>query len=444
MSLADELNKLNEENEQRDNEQVDYPSSHLKNRPLAVDRRNPTLHVRILPAVSPTANTWEPYRELWVTNDKGKKFQYILDPDTNSETDPLMQAVNRWSKVTIGVDSQGNKKSGLYKLDSKYGSYPALRYYLNVVPLEVYKDDKGIAKYREKKDNNGNLDVCLLSINNTLLNLLATQLRDEMLNPNTINQKYIPALKKRGYNFTDDDLANSFISSVFAYPVTFTYVKQEKSVIRNLAVDSSSAHMLMPLPNDWQSQAEDLAYQTTPSYKYNSHWVGSLINKYDSELGLSHVEAPKQDPFPEKKVQATAPTVAQPTKDSTVAVGTPNATSKIEYGTEGVYQVGSIFRDDDDDNDTPKSNTSNDNVVDATFPNLDDLASNTSDSVAKENPTSKVDNEPKVESKPKETATTEPVATSTNDSKAEDSKEKDDVDDLIKSLGLDNDDELLK
>lgn len=422
MSLADELNKLNEENEQRDNEQVDYPSSHLKNRPLAVDRRNPTLHVRILPAVSSTANTWEPYRELWVTNDKGKKFQYILDPDTNSETDPLMQAVNRWSKVTIGVDNQGNKKNGLYKLDSKYGSYPALRYYLNVVPLEVYKDDKGIAKYREKKDSNGNLDVCLLSINNTLLNLLATQLRDEMLNPNTINQKYIPALKKRGYNFTDDDLANSFISSVFAYPVTFTYVKQEKSVIRNLAVDSSSAHMLMPLPNDWQSQAEDLAYQTTPSYKYNSRWVGSLINKYDSELGLSHVEAPKQDPFPDKKIQPTTQTTdfsktsSQPTQPNQQVVGVS----------------------------TPKSNTSNDNVVDETFPNLDDLIPDTTDSVAKENPTPKVDNEPKVESKPKETATTEHVAISTNDSKAEDSKEADDVNNLLDTLGLDSDDELLK
>lgn len=360
MSLADELNKVNQTNKALEDSkvEVDYPSKHLHNYPINFGKKNPTLHVRILPQINPQAPTWAGFRELWVRDESNNSFRsYTLEEDRDSQTDPLMMAVNRWSKVTIGTDNKGNKRNGLYKLDSKYGSYPALKYYVNVVPLDIYTDSQGIPRYKERYTKDGKLDVYMLALSFGLLSSLSTHLQDPMLNPNLIHKQELQQYISKGYKFNGNDLkVQSFISEAFAYPVTLTYTKPANSTAtRSLSVDSSDAHILAPLPLGWQSQAEDLVYQTTPSYKYNEHWVSVLINKIDAELGLtSHVEAPKQatDPFPEKKVQATTPT-SQPNTNSTVKGGVPNTINGVEYGTDDVYQVGTILPDFSDD-DTSK------------------------------------------------------------------------------------------
>jgi hypothetical protein len=364
MTLFDELNKLNEENSNsgQSENSVDYPSSHLHHYPLQVGKKTPQLHVRILPALK-DKHTWVPFRELWV-KEGDKRRSYCLDANTRSEVDPLMQAVNRWDSVkfTRQNGDKAEEVSGLYKLDSKYGSYPSLRYYINVVPLEVVKDSNGVSKYKEKLTADGKLDVYMLSLNRTLLNLLATQLQDEMLNPNNIHLDIVNKLKAKGYSFTDDELANSFISDVFAYPVTLRYSSDGKTVTRTLTVDSSDAHMLSPLPRNWEEQAEDLEYQATPSYKYNEHWVNVLIDRIDSELGLtSHIEAPKQpvtrqqDPFPDKAVQVNSVNNKQSETQS-------NDTGSVVKNT--FPDIDSLLTDDNTNEPTNNSSSDSDELED--------------------------------------------------------------------------------
>ena len=83
MSLADEIkNYENAEQARGSNEDVDYPSSHLKGQILSVRKKNPKVTVRILPAVSPDKPTWAAFRTLWVTDANGKSHSYVCSEDT--------------------------------------------------------------------------------------------------------------------------------------------------------------------------------------------------------------------------------------------------------------------------------------------------------------------------------------------------------------------------
>lgn len=364
MSLADELNKINKENDTNNFEQTDYPSSHLKQNIIYVSKKNPQVTVRILPSVSKDAPTWAGFRQLWVS-ENGNNHSYIASEDTKDANDPLIQALNRWGKAKFQyVDDKGQtqSKSGLWKVDTKYGRYPSVRYYLNVIPLTQAVNDKGIPVYAEEKDEHGNPSIHIMTFTGTMLRALATKLEDKMQNPNTYHQEQIrQMIANKQLNLTHDQLYeqmnNSFISALFAYPVTISRVNDGKKVSYDLSVNSNEQLMLNPLPQNWTDFAEDLAYQASPSYKWNQHWEQTLIDKVDDELGLtSHIEQPTQqvptaqgqkqptsytqpvseksesqvqsqpvaDPFPEKKVQATTPT-SQPIADSTVTVGVPNA-----------------------------------------------------------------------------------------------------------------------
>lgn len=293
MSLADELKVLNEQQEAREENKVDYPSSHLKNNVLRLTKKTPKIVCRILPAVSADKPTWQAYREMWVTDNNGKHRSYMLASDARDENDPLLQAVKRWDKATFkSTDKNGNPKdvSGLYKL-SKYGNFPGLKYYLNVIPLEVV-DKNGVPTYTEViKD--GNYEVHMLSVNSRLLNTLATDLQDQMHNPNLLYKKQIDVWnQKPNVNITQEQISNSFISDILAYPVVFNRI-EGKSVTYSMELQQQRP--LMPLNSSWKEQAEDLAYQATPSYEYNRHWVDDLITRIDHELGLdSHIEPPKQ------------------------------------------------------------------------------------------------------------------------------------------------------
>lgn len=405
MSLADELNKVNQTNKALEDSkvEVDYPSKHLHNYPINFGKKNPTLHVRILPQINPQAPTWAGFRELWVRDESNNSFRsYTLEEDRDSQTDPLMMAVNRWSKVTISTDNKGNKRNGLYKLDSKYGSYPALKYYVNVVPLDIYTDSQGIPRYKERYTKDGKLDVYMLALSFGLLSSLSTHLQDPMLNPNLIHKQELQQYISKGYKFNGNDLkVQSFISEAFAYPVTLTYTKPANSTAtRSLSVDSSDAHILAPLPLGWQSQAEDLAYQTTPSYKYNEHWVSVLINKIDAELGLtSHVEAPKQatDPFPQNKVQvddsvlptdfgnmstsndgfttATGTTMT-PEQQSNAQQITPNATDTQPTAPIAPQPNGLTSQVDVPSQQPTTPASQPNNAVDSAFPELSNIMSN--------------------------------------------------------------------
>lgn len=293
MSLADELKVINEQQEAREENKVDYPSSHLKNNVLRLTKKTPKIVCRILPAVSADKPTWQAYREMWVTDNNGKYRSYMLASDARDENDPLLQAVKRWDKATFkSTDKNGNPKdvSGLYKL-SKYGNFPGLKYYLNVIPLEVVNKN-GVPTYTEViKD--GNYEVHMLSVNSRLLNTLATDLQDQMHNPNLLYKKQIDVWnQKPNVNFTQEQISNSFISDILAYPVVFNRIEGNPVTY---SMELQQQRPLMPLNSSWKEQAEDLAYQATPSYEYNRHWVDDLITRIDHELGLdSHIEPPKQ------------------------------------------------------------------------------------------------------------------------------------------------------
>lgn len=366
MSLADELNKVIKENETSNFEQTDYPSSHLKQNIIYVNKKNPQVTVRILPRVSADAPTWAGFRQLWVS-ENGNNHSYIASEDTKDPNDPLIQALNRWSRAKFQyVNDKGQTKSesGLWKVDTKYGKYPSVRYYVNVIPLTQTVNAQGLPVYAEEKDKNGNPLIHIMTLTGTMLRALATKLEDKMQNPNTYHQEQIKQMiTSKQLTLTHDQLYeqmdNSFISALFAYPVTITRLNDGNKVSYDLSVKSTEQLMLNPLPQNWTDFAEDLAYQASPSYKWNQHWEQSLIDRVDDELGLtSHIEQPTQqvpaaqgqkqptsytqpvsqkpvtqpqqsqvaDPFPEKKVQATAPT-PQPNMDSTVKVDIPNTTA---------------------------------------------------------------------------------------------------------------------
>lgn len=293
MSLADELKVINEQQEAREENKVDYPSSHLKNNVLRLTKKTPKIVCRILPAVSADKPTWQAYREMWVTDNNGKYLSYMLASDARDEKDPLLQAVKRWDKATFkSTDKNGNPKdvSGLYKL-SKYGNFPGLKYYLNVIPLEVVNKN-GVPTYTEViKD--GNYEVHMLSVNSRLLNTLATDLQDQMHNPNLLYKNQIDKWnQKPNVNITQEQISNSFISDILAYPVVFNRIEGNPVTY---SMELQQQRPLMPLNSNWKEQAEDLAYQATPSYEYNRHWVDDLITRIDHELGLdSHIEPPKQ------------------------------------------------------------------------------------------------------------------------------------------------------
>lgn len=368
MSLADELNKVIKENETSNFEQTDYPSSHLKQNIIYVNKKNPQVTVRILPRVSADAPTWAGFRQLWVS-ENGNNHSYIASEDTKDPNDPLIQALNRWSKAKFQyVNDKGQTKSesGLWKVDTKYGKYPSVRYYVNVIPLTQTVNAQGLPVYAEEKDKNGNPSIHIMTLTGTMLRALATKLEDKMQNPNTYHQEQIKQMiTSKQLTLTHDQLYeqmdNSFISALFAYPVTISRMNDGNKVSYDLSVKSTEQLMLNPLPQNWTDFAEDLAYQASPSYKWNQHWEQSLIDRVDDELGLtSHIAQPTQqvpaaqgqkqptsytqpvsqkpatqiqqqqpqvaDPFPEKKVQATAPT-SQPNMNGTVKVDVPNTTA---------------------------------------------------------------------------------------------------------------------
>lgn len=328
MSLADELKVINEQQEAREENKVDYPSSHLKNNVLRLTKKTPKIVCRILPAVSADKPTWQAYREMWVTDNNGKYLSYMLASDARDEKDPLLQAVKRWDKATFkSTDKNGNPKdvSGLYKL-SKYGNFPGLKYYLNVIPLEVVNKN-GVPTYTEViKD--GNYEVHMLSVNSRLLNTLATDLQDQMHNPNLLYKNQIDKWnQKPNVNITQEQISNSFISDILAYPVVFNRIEGNPVTY---SMELQQQRPLMPLNSNWKEQAEDLAYQATPSYEYNRHWVDDLITRIDHELGLdSHIEPPKQQrQVSNTNTASTAPKVQTQTRPQKQAPEYPQTSSQ--------------------------------------------------------------------------------------------------------------------
>lgn len=357
MSLADEIkNYENAEQARGSNEDVDYPSSHLKGQILSVRKKNPKVTVRILPAVSPDKPTWAAFRTLWVTDANGKSHSYVCSEDTHSEDDPLIQALNRWGNAKIpyrdAKTGENKEHSGLYAVDTKYGRYPAKKYYVNAVELEVTENADGVPIYKEKYTPEGKLDVRLLTLNNTMLSALISNLGNPMNNPNKTHMQFINKWVKEGrLQFKDnaelqEQIDASFISDLFAYPITFSLIEANGKYTSQVDIDQQDAHLLKPLPRDWRDQAEDLQYQATPSYKYNSHWTNALIDEIDAKLGTaSHIEAPKQkveDPFP------TNDAYQAPNNTTTQNVQMPPApqTQKVSVPTDnGINVAGKTVED---------------------------------------------------------------------------------------------------
>lgn len=455
MSLADELKVINEQQEAREENKVDYPSSHLKNNVLRLSKKTPKIACRILPAVSVDAPTWQPYRELWVTDNKGKYRSYMVTSDTRDEKDPLLQAIKRWDNTTYkGVDKNGNAKdvSGLYKL-SKYGNFPGLKYYLNVIPLEI-QEKNGVPYYTEVIKN-GNYEVHMLSINGRLLNTLATDLQDRMHNPNLLYKKQIDALNQQpNINITQEQIDNSFISDIFAYPVVFNRIDSQPV---SYSMELQQQQPLRPLKSSWKDQAEDLVYQATPSYEYNRHWVDDLITRVDHELGLdSHIEPPKQPrqaSSTNTATQATAPSQpknqAQTKPADNTAENDPFAGIGMQdpFGNSNV-KVG--IPDDTIDNSSQLSTGSDDinaNPWDTTTPT----------DLSQANATSQTSGEPDLDAIPEDdmpfdvapapqsqapAPKQEPQANNSSSQTIDDSEDSKTVDDILGEIGIDKDNPL--
>ena len=412
MGLLDELNKVNEMEEQRDSTNVDYPSSHLKNQPLRITQNNPKVVVRILPAISPDEPTWAGFREFW-TQDGDNKHSFVTavsnnDDDPDAPRDVLLDAVNRWSKTKYTYTKstgETGEHSGLWKLDKKYGSYPSLNYYVNVIPLEV--DPENEMRYRECRKPDGSLDIRLFKLKNSMLTVIANDMQNKMINPNLIHQQQLQA---QGITLTDEQIVQSFISDLYAYPIQIQRAKNKGKVEYYTQVQTADHLMLNPLPAGWQNGAEDLALQSKPSYIWNRHWVDQLIDRIDNELGLtSHIDAPTQtltqsapqDPFANQAVpknaqqaptqpmtmQQCAPTSVQPNAPVPPEQSAPQAPTVSEPA-----NFDSPIVPEPLNNDVPQGE--NGKAVDAVFPDLSNIANDNMPNETAQNTTPQAPTQP--------------------------------------------------
>ena len=278
MSLADSINRFKSGGFDNESEK---PWEKLKHDQLRLTKEHNEVIVRILPA-TPKNGTQDDFfqesRQVYLQLPNGARPDWKLRATNFSlstpadENDPLEQAVKTWlAKGTM---------------PNKYGKGANSRYLMNAVQL---KFDEGIGNYVPVVDDQGQLYVQVFQATYGLYNSLMEALSDKAQNPiNTpAGRAKLQADQAKGIDTTHyGDW--SFISSGLAYPVKFTRDDNGSGPVK-YAATVMSAYPLGALPQGWEDQAEDLAYQAQSTYKSNPGFVQQFID------AINEVQEPEDD-----------------------------------------------------------------------------------------------------------------------------------------------------
>lgn len=268
MGLQNILKQYTEHEESRSGEN---PFSNLKN-PIIYPKRVGSITVRILPpkGLDDSNNFVTLYRSAYLRAPSSYKrpFVNLTTSYKRDNNDPLVQAASKWEKDEKIPLPPKYKRSHAFSTS----------YYIQVVP--VNKDNSG--HFVNKLDNNGLLDVSVMSIPYYVYNALMSALSNKENDPKS-NDFYQQALDNFHVSLDNND-DWSFISPSIAYSVTINYNKDASSPSDYYSFNVNSNKMLPPLPNNWDSQLEDVDSLVVPSYISNPDFVNSYLEDINSEI----------------------------------------------------------------------------------------------------------------------------------------------------------------
>ena len=239
-SLQKEMDKFNSGN--RDNN-VEYPSEVLKHDQLYFNKDNSEFTVRILPNVGDRFFAQE-FREIFLNatnkNQKELNLNVVIGANDTPDTSNFLRELMNWQQEER-VPNRFNKTA-----------FPSKRYFVNVVKVQVVNGQPVM-----ETDENGQLVVRVLKLPVSAYQAIVSKLSDPMLQPQGADEF-------------------GFIGVQNAYPVRI--VKPAKgSGPAPYSVDVYQRD-LGPLPQGWESLAEDLAYQATPTEEYNGEYLQYIID----------------------------------------------------------------------------------------------------------------------------------------------------------------------
>ena len=272
--LKAEMERVQQNSGGGDFEKVDYPTQKLKNDQLYFSKNNSEFTVRILPGANGQFFSQE-FREIFLNgrNSKGTDISrlFILDKEPKPNESRLESSLLRWQ--------QEARVPNIYNKQAK----PDRRFFVNAVQVQMVNGQAVM-----ETDANGNLAVRLLKLPVSAYNAIISKLGDEMLTPQGADEY-------------------SFIGVTNAYPIR---IQKPAPGQMSYTVDVYQKD-LGPLPNGWEAQIEDLAYQATPWEEFNKGFVDHFIDVTDGVEGQSDNNEPAQAPNQPQFNQPQQPTQPQ-------------------------------------------------------------------------------------------------------------------------------------
>ena len=275
--LKAEMERVQQNSGGGDFEKVEYPTQKLKHDQLYFSKNNTEFTVRILPGANGQFFSQE-FREIFLNgrNSKGTDISrlFILDKEPKPNESRLESSLLRWQ--------QEARVPNIYNKQAK----PDRRFFVNAVQVQMVNGQAVM-----ETDANGDLVVRLLKLPVSAYNAIISKLGDEMLTPQGSDEY-------------------SFIGVANAYPIR---IQKPAPGQMSYTVDVYSNHELGPLPQGWENQLEDLAYQATPWEEFNKGFVDHFIDVTDGVEGQSDnnepAQAPNQPQFnqPNQQQQPTQP-----------------------------------------------------------------------------------------------------------------------------------------
>lgn len=280
MNFQEQLKQQLAQQNRGERAEVDYPSNHLKHKELFIPKETNQVLVRILPPSVSGENYNQMVREIFLQahnrNGKELKLNAVLSAFPNVE-DPLDQALINWNAQNR-VPNKWNKNAT-----------PTKKYLANVIQLIR---DPQTGQFRYETDEQGNLMVRLFKLSHSACQAINAKLTDTMLTPN-FNPDVPDSVKQY-----------SFISSAEAFPVMISKPAKGSGQM-SYGVDVYSNMPLGALPQGWETQLEDLAYQATPSYSYNKEYIDYFIDVVNGVEPVSQAQGGQQAQ-PQQGYQAPA------------------------------------------------------------------------------------------------------------------------------------------
>lgn len=241
--LKQEMQQMERNSNNFGDKEVDYPSKKLKHEALYFGKDNSSFTVRILPPATPEQFFAYPVKEIWLnkTNRNGKelKSNFVLPFNGDPETSILTRALNEW------IQQQ--------RVPNNFSKTQTARKFYYVNAIQVGLDNAG-TPYMER-DQNNNIVVRLLKLPQSAYQSLLGKLSDPMFTPQNAGEYGV-------------------IGETNAYPIRFSKPSPGGMAY---SVDVFQKD-LGALPQGWQNELEDLAYQGTPSEEYNQEFVEYFIN----------------------------------------------------------------------------------------------------------------------------------------------------------------------